>query len=124
MSSEDMNPQEQYDLYIYYSGPFGLFSAIICGLAIITSYIYPSLRKFPNVVLVWTWYVQFTYFYYQYLQGVDAPPIDGNGFDASPMGLMDFRSARVDLGRQPAVHEEETVGVPSGNSTPASKPQA
>lgn len=65
-----------------------------------------------------------TYFYYQYLQGVDAPLIDGDGFDASPMGLMDFRSARVDLGRQPAVHEEETVGVPSGNSTPASKPQA
>jgi hypothetical protein len=34
-----------------------LFSAIICGIAIITSYIFPQQRKFPNVVLVWTWYV-------------------------------------------------------------------
>eukprot|EP00026_Physarum_polycephalum_P012218 Phypoly_transcript_12503.p1 GENE.Phypoly_transcript_12503~~Phypoly_transcript_12503.p1 ORF type:complete len:328 (+),score=11.67 Phypoly_transcript_12503:70-984(+) len=35
------------------TAPFCLFSTIICGVAIITSYVFPQQRKFPNVVLVW-----------------------------------------------------------------------
>eukprot|EP00026_Physarum_polycephalum_P009151 Phypoly_transcript_09263.p1 GENE.Phypoly_transcript_09263~~Phypoly_transcript_09263.p1 ORF type:complete len:306 (+),score=1.07 Phypoly_transcript_09263:250-1167(+) len=31
-----------------------LLSALICGLAVISCYIFPQQRKFPNVVLVWT----------------------------------------------------------------------
>jgi hypothetical protein len=52
-----MNAEEEYLLYTYVSGPVSLFSAFICGIAVITSYIYPQQRKFPNVVLLWTWYV-------------------------------------------------------------------
>lgn len=62
-----------------------------------------------------------TYVYYQYLQGVDAPTIDGTQYDASPVGLMDFGSRRVDLGRKAPVHEEEAIG--SGVSTPTTKPE-
>jgi len=36
------------------TAPLSLFSAIICGSAVIASYIFPQQRKFPNVVLVWT----------------------------------------------------------------------
>jgi hypothetical protein len=62
-----------------------------------------------------------TYMYYQYLQGVDAPAIDGTHYDASPVGLMDFGSRRVELGRKAPVHEEERIG--SGGSTPTAKPE-
>eukprot|EP00026_Physarum_polycephalum_P015114 Phypoly_transcript_15727.p2 GENE.Phypoly_transcript_15727~~Phypoly_transcript_15727.p2 ORF type:complete len:119 (+),score=6.58 Phypoly_transcript_15727:92-448(+) len=40
--------------YSAVTGPLSLFSAIICGIAVITSYIFPQQRKFPNIVLVWT----------------------------------------------------------------------
>ena len=62
-----------------------------------------------------------TYVYYQYLQAVDAPAIDGMQYDASPVGLTDLGSRRVDLGRKASVHEEETIG--SGVSTPTAKPK-
>jgi hypothetical protein len=61
-----------------------------------------------------------TYMYYQYLQGVDAPAIDGTHYDASPVGLMDFGSRRVELGRKAPVHEER---IGSGGSTPTAKPE-
>jgi hypothetical protein len=62
-----------------------------------------------------------SYLYYQYLQGVDAPAIDGSQFSASPVGLMDFRNRRVDIGRKAPVHEEEMIR--SGGSTPMAKPE-
>eukprot|EP00026_Physarum_polycephalum_P010354 Phypoly_transcript_10515.p1 GENE.Phypoly_transcript_10515~~Phypoly_transcript_10515.p1 ORF type:complete len:314 (+),score=-5.53 Phypoly_transcript_10515:26-943(+) len=43
-----------YTLFTNVLGPLSLASTIICGLATVTSYIYPQQRKFPNVVLVWT----------------------------------------------------------------------
>eukprot|EP00026_Physarum_polycephalum_P004331 Phypoly_transcript_04349.p1 GENE.Phypoly_transcript_04349~~Phypoly_transcript_04349.p1 ORF type:complete len:336 (+),score=29.77 Phypoly_transcript_04349:1171-2178(+) len=49
-----MDADERYRLYTTYSGPLGLISVIFCGLAVITSYIYPQQRRFPNIVLVWT----------------------------------------------------------------------
>lgn len=62
-----------------------------------------------------------TYMYYQYLQGVDAPTIDGTQFSSTPVGLMDFGSRKIDLGRKAPVHEEEMIG--SGGSTPVTKPE-
>lgn len=61
-----------------------------------------------------------SYVYYQYLQGVDAPTIDGRPYGASQMALMDFRNAHIDLGRRAPRHEEETIGI-SGSSTPMTK---
>eukprot|EP00026_Physarum_polycephalum_P011591 Phypoly_transcript_11826.p1 GENE.Phypoly_transcript_11826~~Phypoly_transcript_11826.p1 ORF type:complete len:313 (+),score=12.17 Phypoly_transcript_11826:71-1009(+) len=46
------------------TAPFCLFSAIICAIAIITSYIFPQQRKFPNVVLVWTCIIDFVFAVY------------------------------------------------------------
>ena len=63
-----------------------------------------------------------TYMYYQHLQGVDAPAIDGTQYDASPVGLMDFSSRRVDFRRKASVHEEE-VGS-SRLRTPTAKPES
>ena len=56
-----MDDQETYDFFENVTAPLGLFSAIVCGFATITSYMYPQQRKFPNVVLVWTWYELFFY---------------------------------------------------------------
>jgi hypothetical protein len=53
-----MTAHDTYNLYSNVTGPLSIFSAIICGIATITSYVYPAQRKFPNVVLVWTWYVK------------------------------------------------------------------
>lgn len=60
-----------------------------------------------------------SYIYYQYLQGVDSPAIDGSQFNSAPVGLMEFRNGRVDIGRRAPVHEEEMIG--SGVSTPQAK---
>lgn len=54
-----------------------------------------------------------TYFWYFYLQGSDAPVIDGNVFDASPVGLLDVRSGNVDFGLRRKTADEETLhGTP------------
>lgn len=59
-----------------------------------------------------------TYCWYQHLQGVDAPAIDGREFGGDHVGWMRGRSARVvDLGRRPGASVEDGVGQ-SGTSTP------
>lgn len=37
-------------------GSTGAFSSFICGVAIIVSYLTPSQRRFPNIVLTYIWY--------------------------------------------------------------------
>jgi hypothetical protein len=34
---------------------FLILATITCGTAIISNYAFPKQRKFPNVVLVWSW---------------------------------------------------------------------
>lgn len=45
-----MNAREEL-----WHGGIGAFSACVCGLAIIASYLSPNQRKFPNVILSWIW---------------------------------------------------------------------
>ena len=63
-----------------------------------------------------------SYIYYQYLQGLDAPAIDGSYYESSPVGLMKFRNRKVDLGRRASIHEEAKIEA-SGSSTPTKKPE-
>lgn len=63
-----------------------------------------------------------SYIYYQFLQGADAPTIDGLPYESSPVGLMDFRNRKVDLGRKVLGHEEESIEA-SGSSTSMKKPE-
>eukprot|EP00026_Physarum_polycephalum_P012344 Phypoly_transcript_12641.p1 GENE.Phypoly_transcript_12641~~Phypoly_transcript_12641.p1 ORF type:complete len:311 (+),score=6.23 Phypoly_transcript_12641:127-1059(+) len=46
-----VDPEEAYK---HISVPICLFSATISAAAIVTSYIYPKQRRFPQVVLIWT----------------------------------------------------------------------
>lgn len=48
-------------LYVYMIrsqllGPSAVCSTIIIGITVVSSYWYPKQRKFPNIVLVWSWY--------------------------------------------------------------------
>lgn len=65
-----------------------------------------------------------TYFWYFYLQGADAAAIDGNVFDASPVGRLDVRSGNVDFGlRRKTVDEETLHGTPPAEgSLPGTPP--
>ena len=47
---------EASKVYSHVLGPTSVVASIICGLAVISNYCFPKQRKFPNVVLVWTWY--------------------------------------------------------------------
>jgi hypothetical protein len=47
---------EDRNFYSTFAGPLCLVTAFICGIAVVSCYIFPKQRKFPNVVLVWTWY--------------------------------------------------------------------
>lgn len=54
-----------------------------------------------------------TYFWYFYLQGSDAPVIDGQIFDAPPAGVLDVRTGNLDLGKRRKTVDEETLhGTP------------
>lgn len=48
-----------YDYLARTEGVCSVISTVICGIAIITSYIFPLQRRFPGIVLVWTWYVEY-----------------------------------------------------------------
>lgn len=52
-----MDAQKAFEFYSTFLGPTSLFSAIVCGIAVISNYWFPKQRKFPNIVLVWTWYI-------------------------------------------------------------------
>jgi hypothetical protein len=64
-----------------------------------------------------------SYIYYQFLQGEEAPTIDGLPYESSPVGPMDFRNRKVDLGRKVLGHEEDSIEA-SGSSTPMKKPES
>ena len=49
---------EASKVYSHVLGPTSVVASIICGLAVISNYCFPKQRKFPNVVLVWTWYAR------------------------------------------------------------------
>jgi len=54
-----------------------------------------------------------TYFWYFYLQGADAPVIDGQIFDAPPAGVLDMRTGNLDFGKRRKTADEETLhGTP------------
>eukprot|EP00026_Physarum_polycephalum_P012959 Phypoly_transcript_13312.p1 GENE.Phypoly_transcript_13312~~Phypoly_transcript_13312.p1 ORF type:complete len:312 (-),score=8.39 Phypoly_transcript_13312:28-963(-) len=55
------------------TGPMCCFSAVICGFAIITSYIFPQQRKFPNVVLIWACISDFVFALYIAMELLPGP---------------------------------------------------
>lgn len=63
-----------------------------------------------------------TYMFYQFLQDDNNILIDGSEFSAPPVGLMDFRSNKVELGRRKRSDDEETVtGSPGEDNLPREK---
>lgn len=56
---------DEKELNFYFShitGPLALFGCVICGTAVISYYIFPKQRKFPNTVLVWSRYLNYLKF--------------------------------------------------------------
>eukprot|EP00026_Physarum_polycephalum_P010069 Phypoly_transcript_10217.p1 GENE.Phypoly_transcript_10217~~Phypoly_transcript_10217.p1 ORF type:complete len:254 (+),score=13.40 Phypoly_transcript_10217:35-796(+) len=65
--------QDVMEVEFAITGPMCVFSAVICGTAIITSYIFPQQRKFPNVVLVWSCIADFVYAMYAAMEVLPGP---------------------------------------------------
>lgn len=55
------------------------------------------------------------YFWYQYLQGTDAPVIDGQLFQGEPAGMFDVKSGNLDFGRRRKTADEETLSATPPN---------
>lgn len=58
------------------------------------------------------------YFWYQYLQGQDTNVIDGQNYEAEPVGMLDMRTGHVDFGRKKRVSDVETLREANGAESP------
>lgn len=57
---DDSQFEENPGLYAYWfltevMGPTAIFATIVNAFAVVSNYWYPQQRKFPNIVLVWSW---------------------------------------------------------------------
>lgn len=61
-----MDENSIFSIFDKVCGPVSVYGSIICGIAVIAYYIFPKQRKFPNTVLVWTWYLLIITFFDNY----------------------------------------------------------